>query len=154
MDGLHGLGVVHRDLAARNVLVGVDLTVKVADYGLSREVTAEREYYRHRSDRPVPMRWMAPEVFRELKWTRASDVYSFGVLAYEVYSRGRLPFDQLSDEAVIQLLTGSSTPLVAALFGAAVSTMPAALFGVDVFGDSFFLPLLTGRARARQVVAG
>ncbi len=62
MGGLHSLGIVHRDLAARNVLVGVDLTVKVADYGLSREVSQEREYYRHRSNRPIPLRWMAPEV--------------------------------------------------------------------------------------------
>jgi serine/threonine protein kinase len=62
MGGLHALGIVHRDLAARNVLVGVDLNVKVADYGLSREVSQEREYYRHRNNRPIPLRWMAPEV--------------------------------------------------------------------------------------------
>jgi serine/threonine protein kinase len=62
MNGLHALGVMHRDLAARNVLVGVDLNVKVADYGLSREVTETKEYYRLRSNRPLPLRWLAPEV--------------------------------------------------------------------------------------------
>jgi serine/threonine protein kinase len=62
MSGLHALGVMHRDLAARNVLVGVDLTVKVADYGLSREVTEMKEYYKLRSNRPLPLRWLAPEV--------------------------------------------------------------------------------------------
>jgi hypothetical protein len=44
MAALHGLNILHRDLAARNVLVGEDLVCKVADYGLSREVTAERDY--------------------------------------------------------------------------------------------------------------
>jgi serine/threonine protein kinase len=62
MSGLHALGIVHRDLAARNVLVGVDLAVKVADYGLSRDVTESKEYYRFRSNRPLPLRWTAPEV--------------------------------------------------------------------------------------------
>jgi serine/threonine protein kinase len=62
MDALHARGILHRDLAARNVLVGVDLVCKVSDYGLSREVTEERDYYRHRTDRAVPLRWMAPEV--------------------------------------------------------------------------------------------
>ena len=116
MGGLHALDIVHRDLAARNVLVGVDLTVKVTDYGLSREVTAEREYYRHKSNRPVPLRWMAPETLLTLTWTRASDVYSFGVLAYEVYSKGRLPFDQLPDEKFVSFLSHPSSPIASCLF--------------------------------------
>jgi serine/threonine protein kinase len=62
MGALHVQGILHRDLAARNVLVGEDLICKVSDYGLSREVTEERDYYRHKTDRCVPLRWMAPEV--------------------------------------------------------------------------------------------
>jgi serine/threonine protein kinase len=62
MSALHAQGILHRDLAARNVLVGVDLVCKVSDYGLSREVTEERDYYRHKTTRVVPLRWMAPEV--------------------------------------------------------------------------------------------
>jgi serine/threonine protein kinase len=62
MQCLHAQGILHRDLAARNVLVGADLLCKVSDYGLSREVSEEREYYRHKTDRCVPLRWMAPEV--------------------------------------------------------------------------------------------
>ena len=63
MGCLHAAEIIHRDLAARNVLVGVDLVVKVADYGLSREVSTERDYYRFRNLRPVPLRWTAPEVW-------------------------------------------------------------------------------------------
>lgn len=36
MSYLEEQHVVHRDLAARNVLVGDDLTCKVADFGLAR----------------------------------------------------------------------------------------------------------------------
>ena len=43
---LHAVGVLHRDLAARNVLVGDSLElVKLADFGMSREVN-EKNYYR------------------------------------------------------------------------------------------------------------
>ena len=77
MGGLHALGILHRDLAARNVLVGENLTVKLADYGLSREVAETREYYRYRSNRPIPLRWTAPEVFKVEFGSFCSVLYSF-----------------------------------------------------------------------------
>jgi hypothetical protein len=63
MTSLHEVGILHRDLAARNVLVGRHLTCKVSDFGLSREISSDREYYRLRSNHhAMPLRWMAPEV--------------------------------------------------------------------------------------------
>ena len=38
--------IIHRDIAGRNVLVGENLIVKIADFGMSRDVTTERCYYR------------------------------------------------------------------------------------------------------------
>ena len=35
---------MHRDLAARNVLVGEDYVVKVADFGLARDIYKEDNY--------------------------------------------------------------------------------------------------------------
>ena len=101
--------IIHRDLAARNVLMGEDLTVKISDYGLSRDVTTEKNYYRMQTfSRPIPLRWTAPEVVKTRLFTHASDVYSFGVLMHEVFSHGAFPFDHISDAELIAFLTNST----------------------------------------------
>eukprot|EP00040_Diaphanoeca_grandis_P037822 m.250226 g.250226 ORF g.250226 m.250226 type:complete len:1589 (-) comp33882_c0_seq9:218-4984(-) len=99
-------GVIHRDLAARNVLVGLETHVKVADYGMSRDLGTQ-DYYKLHSNRMLPLRWTAPDIFLDMKWTVATDVYSFGVLVSEVYSGGELPFDSLDDDKFVKYLTGT-----------------------------------------------
>jgi len=41
--------IVHRDLAARNVLVGSDNVMKIADFGLTRNME-QKDYYRRKTD--------------------------------------------------------------------------------------------------------
>jgi len=43
---MHMLQVVHRDLAARNVLVADGFVAKISDFGLTRRLTANGDYYR------------------------------------------------------------------------------------------------------------
>ena len=95
------LKFVHRDIAARNCLVDSNFTVKIADFGMSREIS-NMDYYRIGSNKAcLPVRWMPPEALLYGKFTLKSDVWSFGVLMWEVYSLGRQPHIGLSNYEVI-----------------------------------------------------
>lgn len=48
---------VHRDLAARNCMVAEDLTVKIGDFGMTRDIY-ETDYYRKGTKGLLPVRWM------------------------------------------------------------------------------------------------
>ena len=52
----------------------------------------------------VPVKWMAPESILERRYTSKSDVWSFGVLCWEVFSRGKAPFKDLSAEGFLSAL--------------------------------------------------
>ena len=98
---LADLKFVHRDIAARNCLINSNFTVKIADFGMSREVSG-MDYYRIGSQKAsLPVRWMPPEALIYGKFTLKSDVWSFGVLTWEVYAFGRQPYSGASNYEVI-----------------------------------------------------
>eukprot|EP00035_Acanthoeca_spectabilis_P009211 m.164176 g.164176 ORF g.164176 m.164176 type:complete len:1161 (+) comp14651_c0_seq1:190-3672(+) len=89
---LHSLNIIHRDLAARNILIKDPVTVKVADFGLSRYC---EDVYTIRGQKKMPLKWMAPECINFRRHTKKSDVWMFAVTAWEIMSYGKKPFQTM-----------------------------------------------------------
>uniref|UniRef100_A0A8C9W4P4 receptor protein-tyrosine kinase n=1 Tax=Scleropages formosus TaxID=113540 RepID=A0A8C9W4P4_SCLFO len=91
---------VHRDLATRNCLVGGDLVVKIADFGLSRNIYSA-DYYKANENDAIPIRWMPPESIFYNRYTTESDVWAYGVVLWEIFSHGMQPYYGMAHEEVI-----------------------------------------------------
>ncbi|NXH61674.1 ITK kinase, partial [Rhabdornis inornatus] len=92
--------VIHRDLAARNCLVGESYVVKVSDFGMSRIVLDDQ--YTSSTGTKFPVKWSAPEVFSYSNYSTKSDVWSFGVLMWEVFSEGKIPYENRNNAEVVE----------------------------------------------------
>uniref|UniRef100_A0A672JQ91 Tyrosine-protein kinase n=1 Tax=Salarias fasciatus TaxID=181472 RepID=A0A672JQ91_SALFA len=88
MEYLQTLRYVHRDLAARNILVASDSLVKIADFGLTKVIPFDKEYYRVTHPGESPIFWYAPESINESIFSHKSDVWSFGVVLHEKFICG------------------------------------------------------------------
>ncbi|XP_038077772.1 BDNF/NT-3 growth factors receptor-like isoform X1 [Patiria miniata] len=94
---------VHRDMATRNCLVGDKLVVKIADFGMSRDVYST-DYYRVGSHTMLPVRWMPPESIIYRTYSIESDVWSYGVVLWEIFEYGKQPWYGLSNHEVIEYI--------------------------------------------------
>ncbi|XP_074546358.1 tyrosine-protein kinase JAK2-like [Halichoeres trimaculatus] len=86
MDYLAIKRYIHRDLATRNILVESEMRVKIGDFGLTKVLPQDKEYYTVREPGESPIFWYAPESLTESKFSVASDVWSFGVVLYELFT--------------------------------------------------------------------
>jgi len=103
MDFLASRRCVHRDLAARNVLVGENYVLKVADFGLARDIYKDEHYVKTTAGL-LPVKWMAIEALVDRVYTHKSDVWSFGVLLWELFTLGGSPYPGLPANEVYQYL--------------------------------------------------
>lgn len=114
MRYLESKNCIHRDLAARNCLVDFEHSVKISDFGMSRE---EEEYIGAYtignylktfhinliiitvSDgmKQIPVKWTAPEALNFGKYTSLCDVWSYGILMWEIFSKGDTPYSGMSN---------------------------------------------------------
>ncbi|XP_017193275.1 insulin-like growth factor 1 receptor isoform X2 [Oryctolagus cuniculus] len=94
---------VHRDLAARNCMVAEDFTVKIGDFGMTRDIY-ETDYYRKGGKGLLPVRWMSPESLKDGVFTTHSDVWSFGVVLWEIATLAEQPYQGFSNEQVLRFV--------------------------------------------------
>ena len=86
----HSRGIIHRDIKPHNVMVLRDGSVKVADFGIARVLSASHSTLTQEALGSV--HYISPEQARGSAIDARSDLYSAGVVLYEMIT-GRLPFE-------------------------------------------------------------
>ncbi|MGH9283465.1 MAG: serine/threonine-protein kinase, partial [Acidimicrobiales bacterium] len=90
LEHAHARGVVHRDLKPENLLITPGGQVKVADFGIARQMLATLSPEEAR-ELVGTLGYLAPEVVEGRPAGMRSDIYSLAAIVYEMVA-GRLPF--------------------------------------------------------------
>ena len=110
LEYLHGVAnVCHRDIKCGNVLMTNDGHVKLADFGVSAELTNTLNKRKTVVGSPF---WMAPEVIRESHYDGRADVWSLGITVIEM-AEGAPPHSNLNPLRAIFVIPTKPAPTLA-----------------------------------------
>ncbi len=103
----HHKGIVHRDIKPQNIMIGLDGSVKVADFGIAYLETAQAV---ETGMAVGSVHYISPEQAKGQTVDARSDIYSLGVVMYEMLC-GQLPFTGETAEAVaLQHVSAAPVP--------------------------------------------
>lgn len=89
LQSLHAQGIAHRDVKLNNILVGRDLSIKIADFGHAGYISEEMLH-----DVVGTPNYSAPEIEEhEQYWGQDVDIFSAGVTLFSLVF-GTYPFDK------------------------------------------------------------
>lgn len=103
------LGIVHRDVSPQNVLVGVDGSARVLDFGVAKAIG--RASFTREGELKGKLPYMAPEQIRRGgQVTRRTDIYSAGVVLFEALTATRLFHGDGEGEIFSAVIEGATEP--------------------------------------------
>jgi serine/threonine-protein kinase len=103
-------GIVHRDVSPHNILVGVDGTSRLSDFGIAK--VAGRGIKTTTGTLKGKVGYMAPEYVSDSRLDARSDIFSMGVVAWEVLANAKL-FRRANEmiETLQQVVSMEAPPL-------------------------------------------
>ncbi|KAK1590200.1 uncharacterized protein LY79DRAFT_516444 [Colletotrichum navitas] len=107
---LHREGILHRDLKADNILLDLDGTCKISDFGISKKT--DNIYGNDKSNSMQgSVFWMAPEVIRSegKGYSAKVDIWSLGCVVLEMFA-GRRPWSKEEAVGAIYKIANGETP--------------------------------------------